>query len=111
MPAVVRLLVQRNARVDIKDKYGDLAIDHANEARTVDTFRIVCGKNTVLGIKEDDDDNTPSSSPRKKMPTSFSYELLLRTIKFLDAKDVCRAACVAGKWHRGEHFVTGSSYE
>ena len=72
MPAVVRLLVQRNARVDIKDKYGDLASDHAVEARTVGTFEIVCGKSTALGIKEDDDDSTPSSTPRKEMPTSFS---------------------------------------
>ena len=97
MPAVVRLLVQRNARIDIKDRYGDLAIDHASEARTANAFDIASGKSTARDAQEEEGDSTSC----KGMPPSFSYELLLRTMKFLDAKDVCRAACVTGKWHRG----------
>ena len=104
MPAVVRLLLQRNARTDIKDKYGDLAIDHATDTRTVNSFETTSSQNTA---RDDEDDDTPSSTPRQGMPSSFSYELLLRTIKFLDAKDVCRAACVAGKWHRGMYTFHG----
>mgnify|MGYP002214472972 CR=1 FL=1 len=102
MPAVVRLLIQRNARTDIEDKYGDLAIDHASEARTANSFSILSSRSNNENTTDDIDKATPSTTPRRGMPPSFSYELLLRTIKFLDAKDVCRAACVAGKWHRGK---------
>ena len=93
---MVRLLLQRNARADIEDKYGDLAIDHASERRTSSSFEV-----SPISARSNEDLEPTSSSPRGGMPPSFSYELLLRTIKFLDAKDVCRAACVAGKWHRG----------
>lgn len=105
MPAVVRLLVQRNARIDIKDRYGDLAIDHASETRTANAFDIASGKSTARDVQEEEKDDSTS---RKGMPPSFSYELLLRTMKFLDAKDVCRAACVAGKWHRGGWLFSDS---
>ena len=33
-------------------------------------------------------------------PKGLPYTELLLVFQFLDAKDICRAACVAGKWHR-----------
>ena len=101
LSAVVRLLLQRNARTDIRDKYGDLAVEHATEKRTIQCFEVVQSKST--GCEEENEmvsHVSSSSSSSRGMPTWYSYELLLRTIKFLGPKDVCRAACVAGKWHR-----------
>ena len=112
LPAVVRLLLQRNASMDIKDKYGDIAIDHATESRTIQSFQAqsLVADNDMMELQPEIN-SSPSSSPSSSsissslvtssgMPLSFPYELLLRSIKFLAAKDVCRAACVAGKWHR-----------
>ena len=114
LAAVVRLLLQRNARVDIRDKYGDLAVDHASEKRTIHCFE---AGQVMISPRVEEDPHAPSSSSsssssdsRGGMPASFSYELLLRTIKFLCPKDVCRAACVAGKWHSCRAYCRTTFY-
>ena len=79
-PAVVRLLVQRGANVNIQDRYGEIAQEHATDAHTAHAFeaRRLDQSDTVF----------------------LPYNELLHVFKFLTARDVCRCACVAGKWHR-----------
>ena len=96
-PAAVRLLLQRGANSELKDKDGDRAFDHAADKRTIDSFdwQVVQSSSSIeISAGE-------KVSCVAGMPAHFSHELLLRCIKYLNAKDVCRAACVSGKWHRG----------
>ena len=97
MPAVVRLLLQRNAMLDIVDKYGDTARDHATDVRTLSCFET--GSTALLHTDY-------RTGDKKGMPSTFPHELLLCVVRFLDPKSVSRAACVAGKWHRGNHQLT-----
>jgi hypothetical protein len=79
-PALVRMLTQRGADVTVEDTVGETAVEQAGNEHTrraFDTTRI---------------DNT--SHP------ALSYDNLLLIFKYLGAKDVCRGACVSGKWHR-----------
>lgn len=79
MPAVVRLLLQRGASVHTKDDIGETAEDHAVDKRTkavLNTFHAV------------------------EPPSSMTYNNLLHMFRYLSAKDIGVAACVAGKWHR-----------
>ena len=82
MPALVRLLLQRGADASLRDRFGDQAPDHAEDARTRSAFE----STSALA----------DSSDR----TRIGYEELLHVFRFLDMREVCRAACVAGKWHR-----------
>lgn len=93
MPALVRLLLQRNARPDLTDKYGELAREHASDARTISCFDMFSMGSTAVGA---------FGEGRSGMLINFPHELLLRIVLYLDAKSVSRAACVSGKWHRGE---------
>lgn len=79
LPAVVRLLLQRGANVHSKDDIGETAEDHAVDKRTKAVL------NTFHSIEA---------------PSSISYNNLLHVFRFLAAKDIGVAACVAGKWHR-----------
>jgi len=99
-PAVVRLLLQRHANSRIKDRFDDTALDQAGDERT---------KNVILDIVCNDNENSSSMNNNRSsggVDTTLSpamrvpYTELLRVFEFLDAKDVCRAAMVCGKWHR-----------
>ena len=81
MPAVVRLLLQRGADGSMSDCYDETAQDHASDAHTKKAFQ------SKVMLVED-------SHPR------LSYEELLGVFRFLEVRDLCRAACVSGKWHR-----------
>lgn len=77
-PALIRLLLERGADRTIKDNYGDTAEDHADNEPTKRAFL------------------TQQVDQTGKLP----YKLLLYIFQYLNAKDVCKAACVCGKWHR-----------
>jgi hypothetical protein len=77
-PALIRLLLERGADRTIKDSYGDTAEDHADDEPTKRAFL------------------TQQVDQTGKLP----YKLLLYIFQYLNAKDVCKAACVCGKWHR-----------
>ena len=79
MPAVARLLIQRGADMNANDQFDEKPIDHAIDPRT----KLVL--NTIHNIE---------------IPNAFSYETLVKIFHYLDVKDIGRAACVAGKWHR-----------
>ena len=79
-PALVRLLMQRGADVNAKDQIGDTAVDQASNEHTRRAF----------------DTQRIDSSSTFLLP----HNLLLNVFKYLSSKDVCRAACVSGKWHR-----------
>ena len=77
-PALIRLLLERGADRSMKDSYGDAAEEHADDEPTRRAF---------LAQQVDQTGKLP-------------YKLLLYIFQYLNAKDVCRAACVCGKWHR-----------
>ena len=77
-PALIRLLLERGADRTVKDNYGDAAEDHADDEPTRRAFL------------------TQQVDQTGKLP----YKLLLYIFQYLNAKDVCKSACVCGKWHR-----------
>jgi hypothetical protein len=106
MPALVRLLLQRNARPDIRDKYGETARDHAPDIRTSDCFTVHGRPVNSSALSSGDSTIGNSVGHESGMSLSFPHELLLKVIFFLDPKSVSRAACVSGKWHRGIPYFT-----
>lgn len=78
MPALVRLLLQRGADIDTIDRYGEKAADHSTTEHTTLAF------------------GTSKVDQGSMLPLN---ELFL-VFQFLDAKEICRCAMVAGKWHR-----------
>ena len=90
-PSMVRILLQRGADRDINDRFGDKAIDHTDDSKTLQAFgslALECWTNT------DNNNNT------NNYIYMLSYEQLLLVFKFLELKDICRASSVAGKWNR-----------
>ena len=88
MPAVVRLLLQRGANANLRDRFGENPEEHAADAHTKRAFL----SQSIVA----EDRNGAVASPVFRL----SCVELLRVFRFLDAKEVCRAACVGGKWHR-----------
>mmetsp|Transcript_8486 Transcript_8486/g.12660 ORF Transcript_8486/g.12660 Transcript_8486/m.12660 type:complete len:328 (+) Transcript_8486:229-1212(+) len=86
MPALVRLLLQRGADPDITDTEGDKAIDRAEDPRTLAMFG----------------SSIPVVSSTESAPASMriTHVIIQNIYSYLRAKDIGRAACVAGKWHR-----------
>lgn len=82
MPAFVRLLLQRGANAQNKDRFGDIAEDHADDLHTKKAF------------------NCHSLVEYDQRGPRIAHEELLHIFRYLTVKDVCRAACVSGKWHR-----------
>ena len=78
MPALIKLLLQRGSSAGIIDRFGEIAADHCTSAHTLQAFE---------ASKIDQSGMLPLN------------ELLL-VFKFLDTRDICRCAMVAGKWHR-----------
>lgn len=78
-PVVVRLLLQRGADASVQDKYDEIAQEHASEAHTIRAFE-------TQRIDQDS--------------FMLPFNELLHVFKFLSAREVCRSACVSGKWHR-----------
>lgn len=78
MPALVRLLLQRGSDVDIEDRFGERAEEHSSNSHTMLAF---------AAQKVDQSGMLPLNE-------------LLFVFQFLDAREVCRCAMVAGKWHR-----------
>jgi len=79
-PALVRMLLQRGADVHIQDQYGENAVDHANDKHTQAAFQ--------------------TKAIEQLGNLHFNTEFLVDVFKFLTPKEVCRSACVSGKWHR-----------
>ena len=79
MPAVTRLLLQRGANPLLENQFGDRAVDVAHDERTrlELTYRPVLQQNEYL-----------------------SFDILLLVFGYLTPREVCRCACVSGKWHR-----------
>lgn len=92
-PAIVRLLLQRGADANIKDEFGECAIDHANDERLKAAFE-TC---TIMNM-------SPNSSSQnnncRNISHVLSFDQLLMCLLFLEAKEVCKCACVSGKFHR-----------
>jgi ankyrin repeat protein len=111
MPAVVRFLIQHGADVNIVDSYGDKAYDIALDSRTRECFStklIVSNSNYNSSSNSNSTDSSNDNNfPEVKygMPSNFPYETLIKVFLYLEAKDVCRAACVSGKWHRGHQSI------
>jgi hypothetical protein len=82
MPAVVRLLLQRGASTAIQDNGGEVAVDHALDERTISMFASI----------------VPVTSG--KSITRISLQIIQNIFTYLVVKDIGRAACVCGKWHR-----------
>ena len=79
MPAVTRLLLQRGADPSLENQFGDRAADVAKDERTrIElNYRHVPQQNEYL-----------------------SFDVLLLVFTYLTPREVCRSACVSGKWHR-----------
>ena len=82
MPALVRLLLQRHADPDLVDDNDEKAIDHAEDERTLEMFAVTTPQ---------DGDSAASS---------MSHQCIQNIYSFLKAKEIGRASCVCGKWHR-----------
>lgn len=82
-PALVRLLLQRGANASIIDSNDEVALDHAFDRRTAESFDIA-GRSASSG----------SAVQR------ISHSALQRIYSFLTTKEIGRSACVCGKWHR-----------
>ena len=78
MPALIRLLLQRGSDAGTIDRFGEVAADHCTNDHTLQAFK--ASKIDQSGL----------------LPLN---ELLL-IFQFLDAREICRCAMVAGKWHR-----------
>jgi hypothetical protein len=109
--AIVRLLLQRGADVCLRDRYDDLALDHATNPLVLKAFQqsytgstsvnsnsISTGTGTsgvsgsCIGVGKGNGDNC------------LSYDNLLHVFRYFSVQDVLRAACVSSKWHRvSEH--------
>ena len=112
-PAIARLLLQRGADCTVRDKYGDLAIDHVP----------IASKNLIQSFEQHSAlarvGNSSSNSSSCTITTSSSstsvgknsknvsspfdkctYNDLLHVYGYLGVSDVLRCACVATKWHR-----------
>lgn len=80
-PVIVRLLIQRGADVQRRDKYDDLAVDHATNPLITKAFEQV----TTFQHTND---------------SKLSYDCLMRVYAYLEVNDILRVACVCSKWHR-----------
>lgn len=78
MPALVRMLLQRGSDMDLEDRFGEKPAEHSSNAHTMQAFE------------------TQKVDQAGMLPLN---ELLL-VFRYLDARDVCRSAMVAGRWHR-----------
>ena len=79
MPAVTRLLLQRGADPTAENQFGDRAVDIALDQRTRVELNYL---------------------PIYQQNEYLSFDILLLVFGYLSPKEVCRCACVSGKWHR-----------
>jgi len=92
MPAAVRLLLQRGADPAHEDYLGDTPVDVAEDEHTRHAFE---------SEKASARDCSSSGGSGSGGPSArLAVEELQAVMAFLPAEDVCRAACVCGKWHR-----------
>ena len=90
LPALVRLLLQRGANPNVQDRFGEIPQEHAADEHTKRAFL----SQSLVG-------NEGHSGATAASPIfGLAYVELLHVFRFLDAKEVCRAGCVGGKWHR-----------
>lgn len=82
MPALVRLLLQRNANADLLDINDEKAIDHTEDPRTLSMFAATTPYEGDTAISK------------------ISHHAIQIIYSFLGARDIGRASCVSGKWHR-----------
>ena len=96
-PAIARLLLQRGADCTIKDRYGDLAIDHVPKSST-SLIKAFEQQNSLTKMG-----NSIENNRKCKILSPFdfcTYNDLLRIYEYLCVSEVLRCACVASKWHR-----------
>jgi ankyrin repeat protein len=90
--AVIRLLLQRGADSSIRDELDETARDHVKDEHVLKAFdycKVIDG-NSMAG--------------------RLSHGMLLEIFKYLNVKELCRSACVSGKWHRvSEHEILWSA--
>jgi hypothetical protein len=89
-PSMIRLLLQRGADRNINDRFGDKAIDHTDDSKTLEAFEslvLECWTNTDI-------------TNNNNYIYMLSYEQLLLVFKYLELKDICKVSSVAGKWNR-----------
>ena len=82
MPALVRLLLQRNADADLVDDNDEKAIEHTEDERTLAMFAMTSPPDGDIAVAK------------------LSHQSIQNIYSFLKAKDIGRASCVCGKWHR-----------
>ena len=82
MPALVRLLLQRNANPDLVDINDEKAIEHTEDPRTLSMFAVT----------------TPHEG--ETSVSKMSHQAIQNIYSFLSGKEIGRASCVCGKWHR-----------
>lgn len=78
MPALIRLLLQRGSDIEASDRYGERAVDHCTSSHTTQAFE----------------------ASRIDQTGMLPLNELFFVFQFLDAREICRCAMVAGKWHR-----------
>ena len=84
MPALVRLLLQRHANADLVDVNDEKAMEHTEDPRTLSMFAV-----------------TPAPEGHTCTAVSrISHQAIQNIYSFLSAKDIGRASCLCGKWHR-----------
>jgi len=90
--ASVQMLLQRGADSSIKSSLGDTALDEAGDARCVLHLE---AKMVVQNAKAN-----ANGSGRNTNAYDLSQSCLLLVFRFLGTADLCRSACVNGRWHR-----------
>lgn len=89
MSAIIRLLIQRGIDVNIRDRYDELAIDHASSPHVLKAFQ-----HNYSGLISEKSNSTQIGNDK------LTHDDLLIVFSFLSVHDILKAACVCSKWHR-----------
>jgi Ankyrin repeats (3 copies)/F-box domain/Ankyrin repeat len=109
MPALVRLLLQRGADPSIEDRFGDKAVDHATSKSTLQALetqpveqvsKLSYRWASNLVVYELLYVNAMIICYQVGATFALTSDVLKRVFEFLGAKELCRSACVSGRWHR-----------
>jgi hypothetical protein len=86
MPALVRILLLRNANADLVDVNDEKAIDHTEDSRTLSMFAAT----------------TPPEGD--SAVSKISHSVIHNIYSYLKPKEIGRASCICGKWHRASEY-------
>lgn len=112
-PAIARLLLQRGADCSIRDRFGDLPVDHVSPTNShKESLLRAFEQHTQLSRVGNRSGIISTSSGKyehnleSRLSKCYSvfdkctYNDLLYIFEYLCISDVLRCACVATKWHR-----------